>query len=113
MACDLTATLGATKIPIKASYKYLGVILGNVSPEQAYAPALQKALRRPFLMQHWKLSLHERVEPLKLWIIPSVIYPAIVIFPSKPVISTLRTICNIALKLTSRGITHKILSLPK
>ena len=31
-------------LPITSSYKYLGVMLGAVIPEEAFAPALQKAL---------------------------------------------------------------------
>ena len=61
MPPNLVAILGATRIPIKPSdgyldYKYPGVIPGN-GLEQAYAPALQKALGRAFPMQHWKRSL--------------------------------------------------------
>ena len=38
--------LSDTGLPIKQSYKYSGVVLGQVTPEEAYAPALQKALGR-------------------------------------------------------------------
>ena len=103
---DLQATLAMPNIPIKYRYKYLGVIIGHVTSEAAYGPVLQKALGRAFSMQHSKLSLRERVELLKLWTLPLVVYP------TAPVISTLRTIYSVALRLNSWGIIPSILSLP-
>ena len=64
-------------------------------------------------MQHWKLSLAERVELLKLWILPLIVYPARVVFPTSPVISMLRTVYSVALRLNSWGVTTSILALPK
>ena len=62
-------------------------------------------------MQHWNLSLPERVMLLKLWILPLVIYPARVIFPTQPVVPALRTIYTMALKNNSWGITPNIVPL--
>ena len=53
------------------------------------------------------------MELLKLWILPLVVYPAHVLYPTAPVISTLRTIYNVALRLNSWGIAPCILSLPR
>ena len=65
-----------TNIKVCSSYKYLGVKLGYVSPEEAFAPAMQKAMGRALSMQHWKLTLRERVFLLKLWIRPVLVYPS-------------------------------------
>ena len=67
---------------------------------------------RAFAMRSWDLSLAERVLLLKLWILPLVIYPARVVFPSDPVVSGLRTVYHVALKLNSWSITLDILSHP-
>ena len=79
----------------------------------AYSHALQKAMGRAFAMQSWDLSLAERVLLLKLWILPLLIYPARVVFPSDPVVSALRTVYQVALKLNSWSITLDILSHPQ
>ena len=78
--------LGTSGIIIKANGKYLGVILGDVIPKQAFAPALQKIFGRDFSMHHYDLSLGECIMLLRLWVLPLVIYPARMIFPLKPVI---------------------------
>ena len=109
----LTGLLAATGLPIKDKYKYLGVFIGHIPPEVAYGAAIQKALGRAYSMQHWKLSLAERVELLKLWILPLIVYPARVVFPTSPVISMLRTVYSVALRLNSWGVTTSILALPK
>ena len=105
----LLAPLG---LPVKQSYTYLGVVLGNVTPEESYAPALQKALGRAYSMQHWALTLGERVHLLQLWILPLLVFPARVVFPTEQVISSLKTIYSVALNTTSWGLTNEILSLP-
>mmetsp|Transcript_87821 Transcript_87821/g.152827 ORF Transcript_87821/g.152827 Transcript_87821/m.152827 type:complete len:171 (-) Transcript_87821:254-766(-) len=64
-------------------------------------------------MHHWKLGLAERVDLLKLWILPLVVYPARVVFPTKPAISTLHTVHGVGLRLNAWGMTPSILSLPK
>ena len=105
--------LDATGINVQTAYTYLGVKLGYVAPEEAFAPALQKALGRAPSMQHWNLTLKERVFLLKMWILPVLVYPARVIFPVKKVVDSLKTIYNIALGLNSWGLTQDILALPE
>ena len=105
--------LDATGINVQTAYTYLGVKLGYVAPEEAFAPALQKALRRAHSMQHWNLTLKERVFLLKMWILLVLVYPARVIFPVKKVVDSLKTIYNIALGLNSWGLTQDILALPE
>ena len=90
------AVVDSTKIPIKASYKHLGV--GNRRPGQAYAPALHKALGWAFSMQHSKLSLPELME-IYPWSFTRQDFPP----PSQPVVSALRTIYNVALPREKGG----------
>ena len=93
-------------IKVCSSYKYLGVKLGYVSPEEAFAPAMQKAMGRALSMQHWKLTLRERGFLLKLWILLVLVYPSRVIYPVKQVVESLKVIYNIALCLNTWGLTH-------
>jgi len=104
--------LAPVGLPVKRSYKYFGVVLGNVTPEESYALALQKALGRAYSMQHWSLTLVERVHLLQLWISPLLVFPARVVFPTGQVISSLKTIYSVALNTRSWGLTNEILSLP-
>ena len=77
--------------------------------DEAYGPAHQKAAGRAFSMQPLALSLQERVELLQRWILPLLVYPARVVFPSENVLSAVKTIYHIALKVNSRVITTDIL----
>ena len=64
-------------------------------------------------MQKWDLSLDERVALLQQWILPLLVFPARVVYPTEQVISSLRTVYHIALRLNSWSLTVDILSLPK
>ena len=107
------ALLSQFGIPIQSSYKYLGIVLGHVTSEQSFSLALNKALARAHAMRSWELSLQERVEPLKLWIVPLIVYPARAVHADENVCSTLILIYHVALNLNSWGITQPILSLSK
>mmetsp|Transcript_12980 Transcript_12980/g.23327 ORF Transcript_12980/g.23327 Transcript_12980/m.23327 type:complete len:216 (-) Transcript_12980:124-771(-) len=98
---------------MKDRYTYLGVLIDHILPEVAYGAAMQKALGRAYSMQHWKLSLSESVELVKLWMLPLIVHPVRVVFPTNPVISMLRTLYRVALRLNSWGITPGILTLPR
>ena len=63
-------------------------------------------------MQHWSLTLGERVHLLQLWILPLLVFPARVVFPTEQVISSLKTIYSVALNTSSWGLTNEILALP-
>ena len=63
-------------------------------------------------MLHWSLDLDQRQKLLELWIMPLLIAPARVIFPTKEVIASIRTIYNTALRTNSWGLTHTILAQP-
>ena len=75
--------------------------------------ALNKALGRAYSMRSWELSLPERVELLKLWILLLLVHPARKVFADDNVVSTLTLIYHVSLRLNSWGITQPILSLPK
>ena len=47
---DTAMPLSIARITMKPSFKYLGVLLGNVTASEAYAPALAKMLARA---GHW------------------------------------------------------------
>ena len=49
-----------------SSARYLGIQLGVVSPEEAFAPALAKALARARSVAHLGLDLLQRVELLNM-----------------------------------------------
>ena len=102
-----------TKLPIIDRYKYLGVFCGHVNEDTWYEPALRKALGRAFAIQSWALSFPERVMLLKLWILPLLVFPARVVFPTDSIISTLKIVYNVALRLTSWDLTHDILGPPQ
>ena len=61
-------------------------------------------------MQSWSLSLAERVELLQSWILPLLVYPSRVVYPTDNVIAAVKTIYRVALKLSNWGITLDILS---
>ena len=84
-----------------ASTRYLGIQLGDVSSEEAYAPALAKAMARARSVAHFSLDLFERSELLQTWILPILAFPAKAYFPRPPVCSSLRSVYLAALRLNS------------
>ena len=100
----------STGLRVVDKYKYLGIVLGATTAEEAYGPALRKATGRAFSMQSWSLSLAERVELLQSWILPLLVYPSRVVYPTDNVIAAVKTIYRVALKLSNWGITLDILS---
>ena len=96
--------------PIKDRYKYLGVFLGDISPQEAYASALARATGRAGMMHNWDLTLEERQALLELWITPLLLFPASVVAPDKHVITAVNNIYLMALGLNSWGLTIKILA---
>ena len=63
-------------------------------------------------MQKWALSLPERIQLLKLWVLPLLVYPTTVVLPSLAVVSSLATIYPIALNINSWGVTLDVLAHP-
>ena len=106
----LVSTLG---FPIVSSYRYLGILLGHVTPQESFSLAVAKANKRAFPMRAWNLSLSERVMLFKLWVLPLLVHPARVIFPTYVVVSSVNTVYWTALRMTSWTITSPIFSLPQ
>ena len=97
--------LARAGMQVKDSAKYLGVKFGEVTPQQAFAPAIQKAMLRALAMQHWDITLAERLALLELWILPLLSLPARVVLRDKAVIASLQTVYHTALRTTHYGIT--------
>ena len=64
-------------------------------------------------IQHWDITLAERLALLELWILPLLSLPARVVFPDKAVIASLHSVYHTALLTTHYGITLPILSQDK
>ena len=105
--------LARVGMQVKDSAKCLGVKFGEVTPQQAFAPAIQKAMLRALTMQHWDITLAERLALLELWIPPLLSPPARVVFLDKAVIASLQSVYHTAPRTTHYGITLPILSQDK
>ena len=81
----------STGLKIVEKYKYLGIVLGATTAEEAYGPALRKAIGRAVSRQVWSLPLADRVELLQSWILPLLVYPARVVYPTDNVIAAVKT----------------------
>ena len=110
---DSIAQLQTHGIPVKQKTKYLGNLIGHVTPEEAYAPLLARALKRAQFMKALPLTLDERVALLQEWVLPLLIYPARAYFPTTSVIAQLSSIYKQALNISSWGLTLPILQLPR
>ena len=86
--------------------------MGHVTPQESFSLAISKAMKRAFAMRSWQLSLLERVMIFKPWILPLLVHPARVIFPTDVIVSSVNTTYWTALHITSWTITQPILSMP-
>ena len=100
-------------IPVVDSVKYLGVRMGNVSPDFAFAFPLGEAQRRASSIASYGLSLKERILLLKTWILPCVLLTARAYFPSDITIRALKQVYHTALGVDSWGVTLDNLSQPR
>ena len=101
-----------TQLLIVSKLKYLGVWIGHITTEQAFAECLAIALKRAHFLRKLPLGLNERVRILKIWILPLLNFTARAYQPNDWVISQLRNIYLVGLKLTSWFVTLPILSQP-
>ena len=84
--------------------RYLGVQLGHVSSEQAYAPALAKMKARAMFLRTLPLDQMEKAELYKIWVQPVVTLTARVYEPNQSVLSTMTMIFRMALGITTWGL---------
>ena len=98
----------STDLQSQHTYKYLGIDFGNVTSEQAFSHALQKAPGRAFAMQSWAISLPEQVMLLKLWILPLLVYPArvVLVLSSSRQYAADRLSSRTQIKLLGRYLEH-------
>ena len=92
------------------SVKYLGVRMGNITSDEAYAFPLVEAQRRASVVANLHLSLRERIVLLKTWVLPIVLLIARAYFLSDITIRSLKIVYNTTLHLSNRGVTLQIIS---
>ena len=92
-------------IPIVDSVKYLGVRMGNVTPNSAFAFPLGEAQRRASSIAAYGQSPKERILLLKTWILPCVLLTARAYFPTDITIRALKHVYHTALGVDSWGVT--------
>ena len=79
--------------------------MGNISPKEAFAASMAEAQMRANIASTLGLRLQERVQILKVWILPVVLLTARAYYPDPVVISSLTTVFNTTLGFDSWGIT--------
>ena len=85
-------------IPIVDSVKYLGVRMGSVTPDTAFAFPLGEAQRRASSIATYGLSLKERIVLLKTWIMPLAVRAY---FPTDITVRALKHVYHTALGVDS------------
>ena len=102
--------MARTCMQLKDSPKYLGVKFGEVTPQQAFESAMQKAMLRALAMHHWDITPREHLALLELWILPLLTLPPRVVFPNEAVIALLQSVHHTVLHITHYGIFLPMLS---
>ena len=92
-------------IPIVDSVKYLGVRMGNVTRDSAFAFPLAQAQRRAGTIASYGLSVKERIRLLKTWILLCVLLTARAYFPTAITVTALKQVYHTALGVDRRGVT--------
>ena len=85
---------------IKNNAGYLGVLTGDMTPQHAFAPAVQKAMLPVLAMQHWNIHHKQHIALLEVWIQPLLGLPASVISLDKGVVASVKSIYHVALRHT-------------
>ena len=88
-------------VTVKEWVKYLGILLGNVSVEKAYAPVVAKMLTRARAVASMSLSLEERAYFFVSWIAPVCYLTARAYRPTEHVCSRLDLTHRTALGLSN------------
>ena len=97
---------------IVSKLKYLGVWIGHIKTEQAFAECLAIAPKRPQFLRKLPLGLNERVLSLKIWFLPLLTFTAGAYQRNDLVISQLCKIYLVGLKFSSWSVALPILSQP-
>ena len=86
-------------ILIRQSVKYLGVRIGNISSDGAYAYPLAEVQRRASVVAGLSLSLRECILRLKTWVLPTILLTVRAYHPSMITVRSLKVIYNMTLHL--------------
>ena len=97
---------------VKPFVRYWGILLGNISVEQAYAPSISRMMQRARQMAALPLGLEEKAHLFSSWIAPMCYLPARAYRPTDHVLSQLNLVHKIALGLNNWHLTMPILQLP-
>ena len=98
-----------TQLLIVSKLKHLGVWIGHITTEQAFAEYLAIALKRAQFLRTVPPGLNERVLILKTWVLPLLNFGSRAYHPNDLVISHLRNMYWVGLKPTSWFVTLPIL----
>ena len=90
-----------TEAQVEIQLKYLGILLGHVTSEEAYAPTIAKATQRAHFLSHFDLTHDERVAVFQEWVLPLFIFPARANFPTDPVVTKIVFIYKVAPSLNN------------
>ena len=99
-------------VVVKPHVKYQGSLLGNVSEEKAYAPAIAKMMARARAMAALPLGLMEKSVLFASWVAPVCYLTARAYRPTEHVCSQLDLVHRTAPGLTNWNLTMPILLLP-
>ena len=101
------------RIIVKPWVKYLGVLLGNVSGQEAYGPVIPKTMSRAKTLSTLPLGTEEKAHFFTTWVAPVLYLMARAHEPTDKVLSQLNLIQRVALGLNSWHLMAGILSMPK
>ena len=99
-------------VQVRTKVKYLGILIGHVSSEEAFAPILARAANTAAFMRLLPLMFSERIALFQAWVLPLFIFPARAYFPTDQVVAQLAVIYRTALRISSWGLTLPILESP-
>ena len=100
-------------IQVKPYFKYLGVLLGNLTPEAAWGPTVGKLVARAKTIAFLSLSLQERAYLFSASVAPVAYLIARAYEAPKSVRSQLNVVQWVPLGLNSWHLTVKILAMPE
>ena len=88
-------------LPITTCVRYLGVLIGHVTVVEAFSKALGEAQRRASQLSLLPLTLIERVQLMKVWILPVLLLTARAYRATKQEEQSLKAVYNTTLKFDS------------